>query len=231
MGMRILAIDTCNTCGSLAALEDGRVKAVVSADSPEAYSSRLFRQLDYLLAHTALKLGDFDAFAVASGPGSFTGVRIGLTAVKGWAEVLGKPVVAVGVLEAVAAQAPSGAERIAAMVDARRGQVFSGLYQQHDGTLARILDDSVETLQEFLARLPADGVRPAFVSTTPQAFADGLANSRFAQCRLTAASPVLAPVVVRLAYARAQRGEFTDALHLDANYVRRSDAELLWKGV
>ena len=109
MGRAYLALDTSSPAGSLAVLRDGKVVGVVSTWVDEIYSSRMFRHLDFILRELAIGLDQFDVFAVAAGPGSFTGLRVGLAAVKGWAEVYGKPIAAVSALEAVAAQAHSAA--------------------------------------------------------------------------------------------------------------------------
>ncbi len=102
-----LALDTSSPAGSLAVLRDEKVIGTVSTWTDEIYSSRMFRHLDFLLKDLSLRLEEFDLFAVAAGPGSFTGLRVGLAAVKGWAEVYGKPIAAVSGLEAIAAQSHS----------------------------------------------------------------------------------------------------------------------------
>lgn len=232
--MRILAVDTSTRSGSVAALEDERVLGLVATDVEETYSSRLFRQLNFLLKELGMQAGQFDLYAVVAGPGSFTGLRVGLTAVKGWAEVYGKPVAAVSGLEAVAAQATGEWEWIAPVMDARRGQIYGGVYRR-DGTsgeLVREGDEVVMTAQEFLAELSGrtGGALPVFATPSPGVLAGALEGTVFRGARVEPVSPILAPVVGRLGWQRARRGVTADALTLDANYIRRSDAELLWKG-
>src|ERR1700689_5881079 len=89
----------------------------------------MFRHLEFLLSDLSLKLDQFDVFAVSAGPGSFTGLRVGLTAAKGWAEVYRKPVVGVSALEAVAVQARGGNTVLVPALDARRGQIYFGVYR------------------------------------------------------------------------------------------------------
>ena len=101
----VLALDTSSPSGSLAVLRDEKVIGVVSTATGEVYSSRMFRELEFLLGELSLRMEEFELFAVAAGPGSFTGLRVGLAAVKGWAEVYRKPIAAVSALEAVAVQA------------------------------------------------------------------------------------------------------------------------------
>ena len=236
--MLLLAVDTAAPVGSLAVIRDAQLLGEISTASDEAYSSRLFRHLEFLLHELKLETKDFDVFAVAAGPGSFTGLRVGLTAVKAWAEVFSKPIVAISGLEAVAAQAQEMSEKalIVPVLDARRGQVFAGVFRRADSGLAQAEDERVCTDDELLAQLGQhENTELIFVSPHAtilnQLAAKIAANkqSRFASPKFQSASAVLAPIIARLAIARAVRGEFTDALHLDANYIRRSDAELLWK--
>src|ERR1700691_260617 len=105
--MLILAIDTSTRTGSAALLRDTEVLAEVSGYEETPYSSRLFRDVALLQSRAGLTLDQVDVFAVAAGPGSFTGLRVGLTAVKAWAEVHGKPIAAVSGLEAIAVQSKS----------------------------------------------------------------------------------------------------------------------------
>ncbi|MHB8485329.1 MAG: tRNA (adenosine(37)-N6)-threonylcarbamoyltransferase complex dimerization subunit type 1 TsaB [Candidatus Acidiferrales bacterium] len=234
--MLLLAVDTSSRLGSLAVLRDGKLAGVISTFADEPYSTRLFRQLDFLLEELHIEVRQFDVFAVVAGPGSFTGLRVGLTAVKGWAEVFEKPVVAVSGLEAVAAQSKCDAELIAPVMDARRGQIYVALYRREGGGLASESEDHVCTPGEFLAELGAQAGNGSvqFVSPVPEIIQGALnAAARDLGAAISRnverVSPLLAPVVGELAFERANRGEVTDALRLDANYIRRSDAELSWK--
>jgi tRNA threonylcarbamoyladenosine biosynthesis protein TsaB len=236
-----LALDTSSPAGSLAVLRDQRLIGTVSTWTDEIYSSRMFRHVDFLLNELSLGLADFDLFAVAAGPGSFTGVRVGLAAVKGWAEVYGKPIAAVSALEAVAAQSHSPAPVVVPVLDARRGQVYFGVYRRSTGladsdTLALDGDECVMNPEEFLATLDTR-LKPssfAIVTPAPEAFA-GIASRNETSNgdgylgRVEQVSAVLAPHIGLIGFLRARRGELVDSLKLDANYVRRTDAELHWK--
>jgi tRNA threonylcarbamoyladenosine biosynthesis protein TsaB len=229
--MLILALDTSTPAGSLAIVEDFRVVrgAPIAGDDP--YSSRLFRQLDSLLLEANLELKSFDLFAVAAGPGSFTGLRVGLTAAKGWSEVFGKPIAAVSGLEAVAAQSKLQAGLLAPVLDARRGEVYGGLYERSGNELAKIGETVVMSPAEYLTWVGQESAgRPVkFVSLAPEVLAGHLASFSRTAGEIEMVSASLAPVIGQLGYAKAQRGELVDALTLDANYVRRTDAETLWK--
>src|ERR1700693_5431823 len=138
--MLILAVDTSTRTGSAAILRDSEVLAQISGYEETLYSNRLFRDIAALQEKANFNLKEVDVFAVASGPGSFTGLRVGLTAVKAWAEVHGKPIAAISGLEAIAAEflrgetpSASNAQFIAPFLDARRGQVFGAIYRRVSG--------------------------------------------------------------------------------------------------
>lgn len=230
--MLILALDTSSPAGSLAVLRDERVVGLVSTIAEENYSSRLFRHLEFLLGDLSLTLDQFDLIAVASGPGSFTGLRVGLTAAKGWAEVYKKPIAGVSGLEAVAAQSRSNAAILVPVLDARRGQVYFGFYRGSPS--GRVLDgeEQVATLEEFLGALKTLARDSEFCVVTPtQDIVSGaLDHFEAGSAVFDIVSPFLAPAIGRLGFERASRGILADALTLDANYLRRSDAELNLKG-
>ncbi len=241
MHVLILSLDTSSPSGSVAILRDDLTLGVVSTRAEENYSSRMFRHLEFLLSDLTLRLQDFDLFAVSAGPGSFTGLRVGLTAAKGWAEVYRKPVIGVSALAAVAFQARAGGAVSVPALDARRGQIYFGVYRTVTAGLALDGEEFVVTPEEFAERLGTlahsggdGGNGAAFTIVTPDAsvvevvsrltpqFSTGFAG-------LDIVSSVLAPSIGRIAHARALRGDVSDALTLDANYVRRTDAEMKWK--
>lgn len=229
--MWLLAVDTTTRDASVALLRDERLVALVATPGEEQHSIRLFRDIERALAEAGITFADIDVYAVANGPGAFTALRIGLTTIKALAEMHGKPVVAVSVLEAVC-QAAEARGVLVPIVDAYRGQVFGGVYEKSTADIVRRQPERVLTPEEFFASLAQDGsaaseatlVSPHFERLVPR-----LAGTPFASARREAVSPVLADAVAWRARAKLARGEVTDALHVEANYVRRSDAELLWK--
>jgi tRNA threonylcarbamoyladenosine biosynthesis protein TsaB len=238
--MLILAIDTSTRTGSAAVLRDSDVLAEVSGYEETPYSARLFRDVASLQDRANFRLDQIDVFAVAAGPGSFTGLRVGLTAVKAWAEVHRKPISPVSGLEAIAAECPlneppggSPPPFIAPFLDARRGQVFGAIYQRvsaNGGGLALVSDESILSFSEFLELVK--GKLPAalqLVSPTPEVLPAAHLTEIVPGTRVVRVSAALAPAIGRLGFERAKRGELVDAVKLDANYVRRSDAESAWK--
>src|ERR1700722_6722119 len=138
--MLILAIDTSTRTGSAAILRDSQILAEVSGYEETPYSNRLFLDIVALQEKANFSIDQVDVFAVASGPGSFTGLRVGLTAVKEWAEVNGKPIAAISGLETIAYESLAGgvpdavsASFIAPFLDARRGQIFGTVYRNGHG--------------------------------------------------------------------------------------------------
>jgi tRNA threonylcarbamoyladenosine biosynthesis protein TsaB len=232
--MLTLALDTCDARGSLAILRDATVLASGPHDSPDDYSIWLLPAVNRTIAAARVRLTDIDLFAVAAGPGSFTGVRAGLTTVKAWLEVYGRPAVAVSRLEALAEQASPSSELVAAFVDARREQLFAALFQRNASGFALLGEESLIAPQDFLEAVAqqANGRSVAWVSLDPQALTRAPAwpaRSSLGESVLPA-DPVLAPVIARLAVRAAALGRSVTALGLDANYLRRPDAEIFWKG-
>jgi len=175
-----------------------------------------------------------DLLAACTGPGSFTGVRVGLTTVKAWAEVHGKKLVGVSRLEAMARCAETQAPFVAACYDAQRGQMFAAMYQRKEEGLERLEEEMVLEAASFLelATEKAGSDNIAWVTLDPDLITCeagwklrvGLGDS------ILQVEGDLANKVGEIAEERAGKGQFTDPLELDANYVRRSDAEIFWKG-
>ena len=218
---RILALDTTTEYGSLALAERGQVLAEVPLHSAEGFSRVLFGELQGLLARSGWKLEDVDCFAAAAGPGSFTGVRVGLAAVKGLAAALGKKVVAVSNLMALASfgEAPLRA----ALLDARRSQIYGAVYGPG---LEIVSAEVVMQLPAWLATLPEGELE--FVAQDVAPYRAALAGTRFEHAPVREAPRALAGAIAKIAGARLAAGLAQAPAEIDANYVRRSDAELFW---
>jgi tRNA threonylcarbamoyladenosine biosynthesis protein TsaB len=238
--MLILAIDTSSRTGSAALLRDSQVLAEISGYEETLYSNRLFRDIDLLQSKANFRLCQIDLFAVAAGPGSFTGLRVGLTAVKAWAEVHGKPIAVVSGLQAIAAESlldlacgAANVPLIAPFLDARRGQIFAAIYQKSSAEEAMLElagDESILSPDEFLQLVKGTSPQKAVLaSPTPAALPVERIEQILPGARVVQVSAALAPAIGRLGFARAKRGDLVDALRLDANYLRRSDAESAWK--
>jgi len=215
----ILAVDTTHEHGSLALSQGEKTLEEVSLHAPTGFAHVIYAHLKSLLERRGVAPGRIDCFAAASGPGSFTGVRVGLACIKGLAEALGKPAVAISNLQAMASFG-TGPLR-APVLDARRGEVYGAVYDTGGRLVA---PETVARFPAWLETLPAAELEFICCDWRP-----GLAGTRFETARVTAAPRALAAAIARIAAARYQRGEACDPAALDANYVRRSDAELFWK--
>jgi tRNA threonylcarbamoyladenosine biosynthesis protein TsaB len=232
--MLTLSVDTSSRQCSVALLRDQEVLAASGGVSDEPYASRLFADVNRVMGQVGVELTQIELYAVATGPGSFTGLRVGLAAVKGWSEVFGRPIAPVSALEAIATQAQGPGRLLASVMDARGGQVFGALFRREGagGRLHMVGEERVSSPEEYFgwAERLWGGEAPVFVTATPEVVRVGLAASTFAGATLEEVSGELAPFIGRLGLARSRRGEVVDALGLEANYVRRSDAEVKWQG-
>jgi tRNA threonylcarbamoyladenosine biosynthesis protein TsaB len=219
---KILAIDTTAEFGSIALIEGEEVVAEVPIRAPDGYGTVLYDYIRRALAGAAWSVEGIDCFAAAAGPGSFTGVRVGLAAAKGLAESTGRRAVAVSNLQAVAwfGTAPLRAT----VLDARRGQVYGAVY---DAGLNLVAEETVAVFPQWIETLPAGEIE--FLSTSFEPFRGALAGTRFAATPARDVPRALAGAIGRIATARFAAGLAEDPAALDANYVRRSDAELFWR--
>jgi tRNA threonylcarbamoyladenosine biosynthesis protein TsaB len=197
--VKILALDTTSESGSIAIADQNQVIEEVVLQSGDGFGHVLFGAVDSLLLRNHLTLADVDGFACASGPGTFTGVRMGLTTVKGFAEALSRRVVTVSNLKALASLG-TGPLR-APWIDARRGDIYGAIY---DAELELIEPEVVMKRDSWLQSLPP-GV-------------EILGEPR-----------ILAGAIARIGVREFAAGRTLDPVAVDANYVRRSDAEQMWK--
>ncbi len=215
-------------------LRDEAVLKVVAHDSDQEYSTWLLPAVRECLEGRELRMEDVDAYAAAAGPGSFTGVRVGLATVKAWSEVYGKRIVAVSRLEALAVEAAEGPAWVGAFANAQRGQVFGAVYRRNGTRLVRLGDEMVIAPGEFVEAAAEFGKDESisWISTDAECVVSEEAWKAREQRgeRVERVSSVRAPMIGRMGLAALAEGRFTDALALDANYVRRSDAEIFWKG-
>lgn len=214
--MTILAVDTTSEFGSMALLSDGELIAESKSHSPEGYAHVIFGEMEDLLGRAGVRLAEIDCFAAASGPGSFTGVRVGLAAVKGLAEATGKAAVGVSNLQALSSF--GNLPLRAVVLDARRGEVYAAVYNSE---LAPVVPETVLKLSIWLESLETH----EYELIADARFRPALAGTRFAAMPYVEAPRYLAAAVARC----AEKSSWLDPAALDANYVRRSDAELLWK--
>jgi tRNA threonylcarbamoyladenosine biosynthesis protein TsaB len=232
--MLILAIDTSGQSGgiTLADADKESFRVIESAAiAGGTFSAQLIPTLAALLKNHGYGVKDLDGFAAASGPGSFTGLRVGLSAIKGLAETLHKPIATVSVLEALASLA-DGDGKIAAAMDAGRKEIFLGLYERSEKKPPQNCDhtlllkrEELLTQQDFLATLSTE--RPAVIITSDAAIAELAAACHSVVVVVT---PPGSEVIARIGAGKLLAGDTVSVEALDANYLRRSDAEIFFKG-
>lgn len=226
--MILLGVDTSGKHGSIAlarAIDDADLSSARPLEILEVvpleggtFSAQLIPQIAAVLAKHGLNKSDIAGFAVVSGPGSFTGLRVGLAAIKALAEILQKPIAAVSLLEAVARSAKTKG-RVLAGLDAGRGEVYVGEYEM--GEHARIQSERLVSSQDFLAEAKGQTI------VTPDA---KLAEAaRTVAVQVEQIDPPRADVIARLGRERLCKSETVSPEELEANYIRRSDAEIFAK--
>jgi len=224
--MLLLVTDTSGKHGSVALVRAGEGAETnalqVIEEVPLAggtFSAQLVPQLASLLAKHGVRKADVDAFVVVSGPGSFTGLRVGLAAIKALAEVLHKPIVPVSLLEVIAL-ASRREGKVMAALDAGRGEVYAGEYEVAAQS-AQICGECLLTKGEFLSQ--ADR---SLVATTVASLAEAV---RLAGIPVEMIAGITAEMIAALGWKKLQAGETVTPEGLEANYIRRTDAEIFAK--
>ena len=216
--MRVLAVEASSLAGGVALLDDERLVAEYLLDVSVTHSERLMAAVDRVLADARWTPRALGGLAVAVGPGSFTGLRIAVSTVKGLAVALGLPIAAVPTLDAMAAALPWAALPICPVLDARKGEVYASLYRWQDGAMRREW--------EYLAMAPA--ALAARLDEPTLVVGDGAPSIDSPHVR-TLPSPRRLPspaCVGALGLARLRRGETVAAAALAPLYLRPSEAEL-----
>ena len=223
--MRILSVDTSTAACSIVLSVDGRLEGEVNVESEQTHSVRLLPGIETLLRSCGCGIKDVDVFAVVCGPGSFTGVRIGLTTTKGLVESLAKPTIPVTAFEAWVEKFPEQEGILVPVIDARRGEVYGAVYCRSGETTELLSPGRVERVPELLASISHPQV--CFVGGGAALYEPVIASRP--GWRVLCSDPYLGRAVSRIAFRRAEEKSFVSAAGLQAYYLRRPDAELKWK--
>ncbi len=227
--MKILALETAAKAVSAAITEDGKVLAAGYQDTGLTHSRTLMPIVECLFKNTGLSVADLDAIAVSAGPGSFTGVRIGVSAAKGLAFAGDKPAVAVSTLAALARNVSFGDGIIVCAMDARRQQVYNALFEARDGALTRLTPDRAISLTDLAEELRNDP-RPKTVLGDGGDMCAAFLEEAGVPCRLAPAHLVKENAVSVALEAEdiAKNGGLVSAQELAPVYLRPPQAELLF---
>jgi tRNA threonylcarbamoyladenosine biosynthesis protein TsaB len=219
----VLALDTTNRAGSVAVVDAGVLVSQIAGDPSRNYGERLPQDLMRVLAAASIPLEAVDLFAVAAGPGSFTGLRVGIAAMQGLAMATGRKIVPVSALDALAAAGVGdGTGPIAAWIDAQRGEVFAALYDP-TGTCVLNGPSSLAPVPTLDAWGHATGTAPVFVGDGAVRY-EAIIRERFGPGARILPAPPLAGIIGRLAAAAPDRAVLPHAVV--PIYIRRPDVEL-----
>lgn len=226
--MKILALETSAKAVSAAVTEDGKVLASGYQDTGLTHSRTLMPIVEGILKNTGLTMADIGAVAVAAGPGSFTGIRIGVSAAKGLAFAADKPAIGVSTLAAMARNAAFAGGLIVCSMDARRNQIYNALFEAKDGSLTRLTPDRAIGLAELAEELRSDS-RPKTVVGDGARLCQGSLLEAGVPCRLAPAHLVMqsAVSVALEAEALAAAGGLVSPQALEPVYLRPAQADRL----
>lgn len=228
--MKILAMDTATVVSSVAVATEDRVVAELTAETRFTHSETLVENIEEVMRLADVKREELSAVAVSLGPGSFTGLRIGLAAAKAIAYALSIPLVGVPTLEVLAAAFPSPGAIVAPLIDAQKGNGYFALYRWTENGLVCERDVAVASPQEIADTI----VMEQGPVTVAGDFARKLAAKGIELPKNATLAPLThimprAALVAARAVVRLQNGEGKSPMDLEPIYVRRSEAEVLWE--
>lgn len=222
--MKILAVDTSSMVSSIAILENEKVLGVFSLSQDRTHAEVLIPMMENLLKSLQIHINDIDIFAVGIGPGSFTGLRIGMSAVKSMAQVLDKKIIGVSTLQAMA-YSNICSDTMLSLVDARGKRYFAGLYNYENDNLNVLKEESLykeNTIVNFINDFDDSLV---VLGSDIDNIKNQITNEKvlFTKADLT---HTFAASIGRLAYIKSQKKQYDSYYDLAPNYIRKSQAEL-----
>ena len=227
--MKILGVDTSTRAGSVALLEGDTVLAEVSVNSARTHAKRLMSAVDATLEMAGLTITECDGFAVTTGPGSFTGLRIGISTVKGLGFATKKPVAAVSTLDALVYQFLSFPHLICPLLDARKGQIYTALYECAGyAKWRKVIEDCAVEPSQWLTRIERLCL---FVGDGAAVYGELIRETlgSLAHFAPPYIDEVRASVVAYIGMDQILHGQIANIAHLVPHYIRKSDAEIKFK--
>jgi tRNA threonylcarbamoyladenosine biosynthesis protein TsaB len=223
--MRVLALETSTLAGGVALLDGDHLIAEYTLAIPATHSERLMVTVDRLLGDAGWTLARLEGLAVSIGPGSFTGLRIGVSTAKGLAAGLGIPLIGIPTLDALAAALPHVADPVCPILDAKKGEVYTSLFHWEAGGMVRDWDYLALTPDALCARLPGP---VTFIGDGVAAYGEVLTQTLGPRARLAPPGRRLpsAACVAHLGHCRLLLGDSVAPARLMPLYIRPSEAEL-----
>lgn len=229
--MKILAIDTSSSNCSVAIIDEGKIVSDFNLNTGTTHSQNLVPMLEQIQKFSNINLNDIDVFACCTGPGSFTGIRIGIATVKGIALSLNKPVIGISSLQSLAYNVPSFDGIVCSLIDARNNNVYAGVFKQI--TIPTLIDDYIsDSIDILIDKLKSMNSKILFVGDGACVYHDKLKevfgdNAYFTPNHL---STQFATSVARAALDEAKLNKFISYDDLMPLYLKKSQAERMLDG-
>ncbi len=221
----VLAVDTTTPAGGVAILRGKRLLSEINQESATTFSERLLPAIQYLLLASELKIQDVEGFAVAVGPGSFTGIRIGLATVKSFAHASGKPVAAVSTLAALAQKLRHPRNRlICPLLDAKKNEIYGALFESKGDSLEEVVPQGAYSPDAFFSCLPNHRIIH-FIGSGVDIHRAQLFQYFKDKVRISKRSSFVAFEVGLVGYEMLRQKKGVDIHHLEPLYLRKSQAE------
>lgn len=226
--MKVLALETATKAGSIAIADEEAFIGEVKLDVSKAHAERVMDYIAWLLKSANVSINEIDAFAVSIGPGSFTGLRIGLSTIKGLAFSKKKPIVPVSTLDAMARRLPFSAYNICPMLDARKDEVYTALYKWENNTCMKIIPETAIEPVEFIKTIKGPTI---FMGDGAIKYKDIISEILKADAFFPSSSFMSpsASSVAEIALEKLSAGIETDPISLTPFYIRKAEAEIRWK--
>jgi tRNA threonylcarbamoyladenosine biosynthesis protein TsaB len=227
--LKVLGIDTSTATGSVGLIDDQEVIAEYLLNIPMTHSERLLNGVELVLREARWTIEDVDGWAISTGPGSFTGLRIGVSTVKGLAFATGKPVAGVPTLDVLASQISPTSYLICPILDARKREVYTAFYR-YEGGLSLRRQSAYQAIgpEDLIKRI---GERTVFVGDGVKTYGDYLQKSlpTFAMFPSSSLNILHAARVAQWGLDLLRRREYLDLSTFIPIYVRPSEAEMKWR--
>lgn len=227
--MKVLAIESSNQTMSAAVVDNGRLVAEINTNGNLQHSTQLMPAIDRVLIIAGWEPSDLERIAVAKGPGSYTGIRIGATIAKTLAWTLGLPLVPVSSLKIIAANGEGATERIIPIIDARRKNCYTGIYRYENQTLVNLIPDSHVASEEWFSRLLAEEGNYLFIGEDITIYKERISELFGERARFASESQAL-PRASVLAALSTNETEIDPHLFVP-EYLKNPEAEEKWQEV
>ncbi|WP_418585599.1 tRNA (adenosine(37)-N6)-threonylcarbamoyltransferase complex dimerization subunit type 1 TsaB [Intestinibacter sp.] len=224
--MKILGIDTSSMAASVAVIEDNKLICEYTINTKKTHSQKLMPMIENMLGLSDLNVREIDAIAVCEGPGSFTGLRIGMATAKAIAHVNDIPVIGVNSLEALAANMNLCDKKICSILDAQRNQVYTGRYQYEGTKLVEIKEIGIQQIDEILEELAQSGEQWILVGEAVYKYEDKIREISNIEIPAASNNVTKAGSLCSVAKVKFDEGkDIFDCYTVNPLYIRKSQAE------